>query len=312
MKRRSTRASWIASAAASAGALALGRPGVAQAAPIDVGCGLIESHAEGYYAQENGFFKKYGLAVQLHSMRNGAAIAGAVAGGDLQIGCSTVLQLAQARAHDIPYVIICPGGIHDGRFVHTAEIVVAADSPIASAKDLTGKVIAASTLNGLDQLATSVLIDKAGGDSSLTKFVEIPPSAMVEAMVQGRVAAASIEEPELSAAGNRVRRIGDGLDAIAKVFVTTSWFTTQDWLAKNKDTARRFTGAIFEAGTWAMANPEKAALVLQKYLNFKEPRSIQPFAVKRDFGATTALLSAATKYKMVAQINASDLVWDGK
>jgi NitT/TauT family transport system substrate-binding protein len=279
---------------------------------INVGAGLIESHAEGYYAVENGFFKQRGLSVQMHSLRNGAAIAAAVTGGDLQIGCSTVLQLAQAHTRGIPYVIICPGGVHDGRFVHTAEIVVAADSPITNAKDLSGKTIAVSTLNGLDQLATSALIDKAGGDSSTTKFVEIPPSATVEALVQGRVGGASIQDPELSAAGPRIRRLGDGLDAIAKIFVTTAWFTTTDWLAKNKDSARRFSDAIFAAGTWAMANPEKAATVLAKYLNFKEPRSIQPFATKRDFGATTALLTTAAKYKLVASVNAGDFVWDGK
>lgn len=308
-----TRASWLLSGAASLGVLAArGTANAQSAAPINVGAGLIESHAEGYYAQEMGFFKQRGLTVQLHTLRNGAAIAAAVTGGDLQIGCSTVLQLAQAHARGLPYMIIVPGGVHDGRFVHTASIVVAADSPIRSAKELSGKVIAASTLNGLDQLATSALIDRGGGDSSVTKFVEIPPSAMVEALAQGRVAAASMEEPELSAAGNRVRRIGDGLDAIAKIFVTTSWFTTADWLAKNKETARRFSEAIFAAGSWAMANPEKAATVLTKYLNFKEPRSIQPFATKRDFGAMTALLTTAAKYKFIAAVNASDFVWDGK
>ncbi|HXP92434.1 MAG TPA: ABC transporter substrate-binding protein [Candidatus Binatia bacterium] len=310
---RCNRAAWLASSAASLGVLAV--RGVASAQfgpPINVGAGLIESHAEGYYASEMGFFKQRGLNVQLHTLRNGAAIAAAVTGGDLQIGCSTVLQLAQAHARGIPYVIIVPGGVHDGRFVHTASIVVAADSSIASAKELSGKIVAASTLNGLDQLSTSALIDQSGGDSSTTKFVEIPPSAMVEALAQGRVVAASLEEPELSAAGNRVRRVGDGLDAIAKVFVTTAWFTTNDWLAKNKDTARRFSDAIFAAGTWAMANPEKAATVLAKYLSFKEPRSIQPFATKRDFGAMTALMTTAAKYRFIAAVSPTDLIWDGK
>lgn len=304
MTVRLTRAAWL---------LSLGATLTAQSGgTLRVGCGQIESHAEAYYARENGFFAQRGLSVQIQPLRNGAAIAAAVASGDLQIGCSTILQLAQARAKGIPFVVIAPGGIHDGRVVHTAEIVVAADSPITSPKELTGKVVAASTLNGLDQLATSALIDKAGGESSQTKFVEIPPSAMVEALTAGRVAAASMEEPELSAAGNRIRRLGDGLDAIAKVFVTTSWFATESWLAQNKETARRFADAIFAAGTWAMANPEKAALVLQKYLNFKEPRSIQPFATKRDFGAMSALITTAAKYKMIAAVDPATLIWNGR
>jgi NitT/TauT family transport system substrate-binding protein len=307
-----TRAAWLGSGAAALGAFALGTRAQAQTpAAINVGAGLIESHAEGYYAQELGFFKQRRLDVTMHTLRNGAAIAAAVAGGDLQIGCSTVLQLAQAHARGLPYVIVVPAGVHDGRYVHTASIVVAADSAIAGPKDLAGKIVAVSTLGGLDQLATLALIDRSGGDSSATRFVEIPPSAMVEALAAGRVAAASIEEPELSAAGTRVRRIGDGLDAISKVFVTTAWFTTNDWLAANKDVARRFSDAIFAAGAWAMANPEKAATVLAKYLNFKEPRSIQPFATKRDFGAMAALMTTAARYKLVPAVNARDFVWDG-
>lgn len=309
---RSTRAAWLTSGAAALAATTFAGPSRAQGEPLRVGAGLIESHAEGYYAAEMGFFKERGLDVTVQTLRNGAAIAAAVAGGDLQIGCSTVLQLAQAHARGIPYVIIVPGGVHDGRFVHTASIVVAADSPIASAKDLTGKVVAVSTLAGLDQLATDALIDAAGGDSTATKYVEIPPSAMVEALVQGRVAGASIEDPELSAAGTRIRRIGDGLDAIAKVFVTTAWFSTADWLAKNKPVARRFSDAIFAAGAWAMANPEKAASILSKYVNFKEPRSVQPFATKRDLGAVTALMATAAKYKFVPPMSANDFVWDGR
>jgi NitT/TauT family transport system substrate-binding protein len=309
---RLTRGSWLGTGSAALAQCAL-RPAFAQTlATLNVGAGLIESHAEAYYGAATGQFEKRGLTVSVHTIRNGSAIAAAVASGDLQIGCSTILQLAQARGHGIPYVIIVPGGIHDGRTFHTAEIVVPADSAIASAKELSGATVAVSTLNGLDQLATSVLIDKSGGDSSTTKFVEIPPSAMVEAMSAGRVAATSMQEPELSAAGTRVRRLGDGLDAIAKVFVTTSWFTTESWLAANKETARRFGEAIVAAGAWSMANPVPAAAILAKYLSFKLPRATQPFATKRDFGSIPALLAAAVKYKMIAPVNLAELVWDGR
>lgn len=311
MNRSISRAVWLTGSAACCAQLAA--PAGAQSpAQLSVGAGLIESHAEAYYAAATGLFEKEGLNVTVRTIRNGSAIAAAVASGDLQIGCSTVLQLAQARGHGIPYVIIVPGGVHDGRTFHTAEVVVGADSAIANAKELSGTTIAVSTLNGLDQLATSMLIDGAGGDSAATKFVEIPPSAMVEALAAGRVAAASMQEPELSLAGTRVRRIGDGLDAIAKVFVTTAWFTTESWLARNKAIARRFGDAIFAAGVWAMANPVPAAAILAKTLNFKPTRAMQPFATTRDFGSISALLAAAVKYKMIAPVKLADLVWDGR
>ena len=195
----------------------------------------------------------------MKQLRNGATIAAAVASGDLQAGCSTILQLVQARGKGLPFSLIASGAIHDGRVAHTVGLAVAASSKVTAPKELNGKTIAVSTLNGLDQLIASVLIDKNGGDSSTLKFVELAPPTMIEALGQGRIDAASMEDPELSAAGKAIRSLGDGEDAIAQRFVTTAWFTTTDWLARNPSIAQRFAQAIFEAGAWANANTDKAS-----------------------------------------------------
>jgi NitT/TauT family transport system substrate-binding protein len=281
-------------------------------APLKVGSGLIEPQAEAYYAQEMGFFTKHGLDVAVQTLRNGAAIAAAVAGGEIQIGISNAVQLAQAHARGLPFVVIALGGIHDSRFSKSG-LLVAADSPIANASGLNGKIVSVATLNSLDQLAASVLIDKSGGDASSVKFIEFTPAAAVEAIVQGRIAGANIEDPEFSAsvATKRVRTVGDGEDAIGKRWVETAWFTTTDWLAKNKETARRFAAAIYDAGAWAMANPEKAAPVLQKVLGIKEERAEQRFATKTDLVELQRILDAAARYKYVPQTSAVVLLWNG-
>lgn len=281
-------------------------------APLKVGAGLIEPQAEAYYAQEMGFFAKHGLDVAVQTLRNGAAIAAAVAGGEIQIGISNAVQLAQAHARGLPFVVIALGGIHDSRFSKSG-LLVAADSPIANASGLNGKIVSVATLNSLDQLAASVLIDKSGGDASSVKFIEFTPAAAVEAIVQGRIAGANIEDPEFSAsvATKRVRTVGDGEDAIGKRWVETAWFTTTDWLAKNKETARRFAAAIYDAGAWAMANPEKAAPVLQKVLGIKEERAEQRFATKTDLVELQRILDAAARYKYVPQTSAVVLLWNG-
>src|SRR6185312_12227128 len=297
---------------ASAGCF-LARPAGAQnAQTIKVGAGLIEPQAEAYYAAEMGFFKKHGLSVQVQTLRNGAAIAAAVAGGELHIGISNAVQLAQAHARNLPFVVIALGGVHDSRFSKSG-LVVALNSPIASAKELNGKVIAVATLNSLDQLAASVLIDKSGGDVSSVKFIEFTPAAAVEAIVQGRIAGANLEDPEFSAgvASKKIRSVGDGENAIGKRWVETAWFTTGDWLAKNKDAARRFGTAIYEAGAWAMANPEKAAAILQKVLSIKEDRAEQRFATRTDLVELQTILDAAARYKYVQQTSAVVLLWNG-
>ncbi len=144
------------------------------------------------------------------------------------------------------------------------------------------------------------------------KYVEVPPAAAADTVVAGRVAAAQLEEPELSGAGTRVRRLGDGEDAIGPRFATTGWFTTDDWLAKNKDVARRFAAAIFAAGAWAMQNPEKAGGVLHDALGLTQARGTQTFAVARNAGELTPLLTTAVKYKVAKPVSAGQLFWDGK
>lgn len=138
-----TRQAWLTGCAALAAAPALfeARIAGAQAVPIKIAAGQIDAQAQAYYAQDQGYFRDRGLDTSITTFHNGVGAA-AVAGHDAQIGVSSVLQIAQARA----------------------------------------------------------LIDRAGGDTSTVKLVEIPPSATVKALSQGRIAASNVEDPERSTA----------------------------------------------------------------------------------------------------------------
>ena len=235
----------------------------------------------------------------------------ALLGGSLDIAVSNSLQLLQAHSHNVPIVILAPGGIHDSRFP-TTKLAVASDSPIVNPRELNGKIVGGATVGGLDQLVVSMLVDKSGGDSSTVKFAELPQTEMVEALVQGRVAAAHISEPELSAGGNRIRSIGDAETALSPIFVQTAWFVTSDWLARNKDTARRFADAVFAGGRWAMANPVEAAANLQNAFGLKEAKALQRFAGSFDANAFQVVSDAAIKYKMLAPAPMNGFIWDGR
>ncbi len=271
----------------------------------------IEAQAEAIYAEEQGFFKKNGLATDIVLLRNGATIAGAVAGGDLMIGCSNLISLSQALQRNLPFVAITPASVYDSNNPN-GFIVVAPDSAIKTAKDLNGQTVAGATLGGLDQLSFQAFMGRNGGDYSSLKFVEVPQSATADAIVNGRIVAAILNDPEYSAAKDRLRILGDGQGAIAKYYIQTAWFTTRDWLAKNKDTAHRFNDAILAAGAWAMANPEAAAAIMNKRLGFHETRARQRYATSRDPAPMQLLLDAAVKYKIIAQVNIADFYWDGK
>ena len=309
MHDRMSRATWLAASAAVCAGAALPCRAAAQAvpAPLIVGAGLIEPQAQAYYARANGFFKARGLDVNIIVSANGAATTAAVAGGSMQIGITSVLGLAQAIGRGLPFVSFAPGGIHDSRFPASG-LLVAPDSKLLSAKDLAGKIVAVSTAKGLDQLVVSVLVDKLGGDVSAVKFVEMRPPEMLAALQAGRIDAANIEDPEFTAARSKTRMLGDGEDAVGKLFVETTWFCTRDWLANNLDVARRFRDAIVAGGVWAMANPVPAALVLQRDLKTETLRATQRFGTRFNLADYQLLLDAAAKFKFINPTDAAAIV----
>lgn len=311
MIRHPSRGAWLAGAGsllAGASIAAAGRTADAQAPVVRVAGGSTEGLCEAYYAQELGLFKRRGLNVDLRVMATAAPMASAVASGDLDIGTNNVLSVGQAVARGIPFVIIASASIHDKRYPNS-EVVVAKQSPIQSPKDLSGKSVGVSTLSGLEALSVKALIDQAGGDLSSVKFVEMSARLVPEAIVAGRIDAGVLAEPDLSANKDRTRAIGSGDDAISPHTVQTAWYCMRPWLDANEDAARRFADAVYAGGAWATANPDKAAVVLKKYIGIDEPHAYAHFAPKQDVAGIQVVFDAAAKYKFLPPITATDCVW---
>ncbi len=294
------------------GAAALARPALADPATLKVGAAPIESQAQVFFADDQGFFKRNGLnAVEIVPVRNGAASAAAVASGDLALGCISIVSFAQAVSRNLPFVAIAPGSLYDSA-APNGFLVVAPASPVTGAKDLNGKTVGCSSLGGIDQLAFQSYMEKNGGDATSLKFVEIPQAAILDAVLAGRLDAAALHDPEFTAGKDRLRVLADGQASISKRYVESAWFTTRDWLAKNKETARRFGDAVIAGGAWAMANPEAAAAVMAKRTGFREPIVRQKFATTRDPALIQVLLDAAARNKITPQLNIADFSWNGK
>ena len=282
------------------------------AATVKVGSGSVEANAQGFYAMDAGFFKKSGVDVDLTILRSGPAIAAAVIGGDLNVGVSNVISLASAKLRGIPLTLIAPGAMFDAKDA-TEEMVVLRDGPIRSAKDLNGRVVGGQSIGSTAQLAILAWIDKNGGDASTVKYTEIPPSATVEALEAGRIFAAAIQDPELSAAGNRVRILGRAYESIAKTYMLTAWFATTDWVAKNPAVARRVADALVGAGQWAMANPAAAAAVFEKYTKVHLSHFGEEFGRTLDPALLQPIFDSSTKYKLLpAPLAASEFIWTGR
>lgn len=279
---------------------------------IRIGMPPVEPTAQAFYAQDTGLFAKAGLNVEITVLKSGPITAAAVAGGDLDIGCANTVSLGNMKAKGLPFALIAPGSAYTPAN-ETEQMVVLANGPIKTAKDLNGKVVGGQSIGSTANLAVLAWIDQNGGDTSTVKYIEVPPSSVVEQLEAGRISASSIQDPELSNAGTKVRRLGRAYDAIAKYCMLTAWFATTDWLSKNPATAHKIADALIAAGQWAMANPLAAAPIFEKYTKIHLERCHELYAKTLDPALLQPVFDVGARYKIItAPVNATSFIWNGK
>jgi NitT/TauT family transport system substrate-binding protein len=222
-----------------------------------------------FYAQENGFFSRAALNVEVSTMGNGAAIMAAVAGDAAEVGNANAGTIAAGVLSGLPFTIIADGGLYQSKNPNTLMCVVP-NSPIRGPKDFAGKKIALNGLRIVAHAAVAAWLDKNGTDSKSVGFIEMPFSTMLPLLESGRIDAAFIGEPVLSTVRARVRIIGAPNDMIAPEFSYASYMTRGDWVAKNRDLAGRFSAVLRQTAQWANANPQQAGRILAKYMKIDE------------------------------------------
>jgi NitT/TauT family transport system substrate-binding protein len=312
MSRRFSRSAWLRVLGTAAAATLSARPLRAQGVVVRVGAGSNEGFGQIFYAKDAGFFERAGLSVEVVMLQNGPAIAAAMAGGSLDVGASSPFVFMNARRHGLPYTVIAPGVLYESTNP-ISMLVVPASSPVRTAKDLEGKIIGGMTLGAMDELGIRAWIDQNGGDSKTVKVIEITASSMVEALDQGRLAAALVPEPQLSAAGDRVRRLGAAYDAVAKRMIISIWFTSYTWAQQHPVESRKFREALMETAIWTAANREKAADILEKWTKIRVPRIRILAASRLDPALLQPICDKAWQYKMIdAPEHAKDWIWNGK
>jgi NitT/TauT family transport system substrate-binding protein len=276
-----------------------------------------ESATPALWARQAGLFRRAGLDVSIEPQNSGSAIAAGVAGGSYAIGKSSLVSLIIAHAKSIPFVLVAGGGLYDSKNPNFG-LVVKADSPIKTAAELNGKSVAVSALNDLYTIGTKAWMDKNGGDSSTIKLLELPISAVGDAIAAGRVDAGGLIDPELQTAidAGKVKWLARDFDAIAPRFMYTGWFTTNDYLAKNRSTVDGFVRAIGEASTFVNAHPADTVDVLAKFSAMDPARIAKmhriSYATSLDPRLVQPMIDACAKYKVIpAAFDARDMIATG-
>lgn len=226
----------------------------------------IDGTALAYYAKDLNYFQDSGLDVTIQSITNGAVITSAVIANSIDIGWSNIISLAAAYKRGLPVVIIGAGGIHTPGSLAT-QLMVRKDSPLRTARDLSGKIIGCTGLANVGQFAPELWIDQNGGQSTSIKFIEVPLPELPAALEQSRVDAAWLAEPFIQTAEPFARTFATCFDAVAPRWMLGAWFTTPAWASVHRDAVMSFRAVMTKTATWANANQQQSGIILAKYLN---------------------------------------------
>jgi NitT/TauT family transport system substrate-binding protein len=276
----------------------------------------IDAGAEVYYAKELGYFSKAGLDVDITPSANGGAAAAAVAGNGVDIGYADMVSIASGYGKSVPFTVIAPAAIHEPS-APVNLLVVANDSPVRSAKDLNGKVIAGSGLGTISGFVPREWLERNGADLASVKFVELPFPQMLPALEAGRIDAAMIAEPFYTAAKGKVRVLASPYDVVAnaKPFLISAYFTTDAFASAHPDAVAKFAAAIRQAAVWANKNHAASADILLKYT--KLDPALAASMTRAYYGEQLApqllqpIIDIAAKYSKFPSFPAAKIMYKG-
>jgi NitT/TauT family transport system substrate-binding protein len=278
------------------------RPASAQTAPVRIGFSPTDAGISPYYAQEQGFFSKAHVDVELHPFFNSLAMMEAVAGNALDVGFADALQIGTAYLRGIPLAFFAGAAVYTSA-APTVLLCVSKNGSIKTAKDLEGQVVGTIALNGSLPLATQAWLNANGADASKVKMFELPFPQMAAALERGTIAAAGMIEPFITFARDDLRVLGKPMDIFGKQFTVDLWFTSRDWAARNPDLLKRLTGARYEAGRWSNDKPADSlqSLVKLAKLDPDRVRAMNRFqwATSLDPGMLQPVLDLGYKYKQL-------------
>lgn len=218
-----------------------------------------------WMAYEGGYFKKYGLDVDLVLIRSASTITSALIAGEtpmIQLGGNGTIQAALQGADTVNLLTLVP--------IIPQSLVVTPD--IKSADDLRGKRLGVSRFGALSDLVIRRYLRKLGldpaKDVTIVQIGGIPE--LVTAMKAGAISGGSISPPTLTVA----KKIGfkelSDFESLDYKYPAVAIASTKSFIARNRATALNFIRGEIE-GLHAIRSQKAAAInVLKKYMRIND------------------------------------------
>jgi NitT/TauT family transport system substrate-binding protein len=258
--------------------------GDAQTAKIKMGSSLSPPSLESitpYVAIEKGFFKKYGLDVEVVEFRGDATHVKALLSGDIDMsinmGATEGIVSAAKKAPIKLWVVANPT---------TPYHFVARKEAGTTLQALVGKSVAVSGIGAISYHIPRIVIERSGLDPEKFKYVAVgSPADRFKALIAGKVDSTVVTNTEVAKLGAYPDIID--LVNVPKVVPEIPYefgMAKDDYIQKNADTLYKLAKAIVESNRWIATNkagtvevgkkilPDESVDVLTKTYELADPR----------------------------------------
>jgi NitT/TauT family transport system substrate-binding protein len=228
----------------------------ADPAKIRLGYAATTDFASAFVAAEQGIFAKHGLDVSFVQLPQAGAAIPALVSGSLELGSCTPPAFLQAVEGDLDLVGIAGGSVMTKEVNDFTALVARNGSNIRSGKDLEGKTVGATALNGTLYILFLEWLEKSGVDRSKVRIVEIPFPQQLDALRSGQIDAAIPVDPFLGRIiGENVGyRVAAYMEAAPQGLSAVFYCGTRSWAEANATIVTAFRAAIVEAMAFMAAN----------------------------------------------------------
>jgi NitT/TauT family transport system substrate-binding protein len=256
------------------------------------------------YAQRSGMFDKAGLNVTINVLSNGAAVAAAVISGAYDVGKASITSIFDAYVNQVPINIVATAAAYDVKRPPYSTFMVLQDSPIRGPKDITTQTISLSSIHDIGRLCMAKYVDDAGGDWKALHFVEVPLTAALAAVEQGRIGLGETAYPPLQAAleSGKVRGL-PACNSLPSPFPFTVWFVTKTFSTAHPDIVKTFARVVAQSAAYTRSHQDETAPMLSEFSKLPleviqhMPRVVNSTAVSTS--GLQKLIDIAAKYGFV-------------
>jgi NitT/TauT family transport system substrate-binding protein len=219
-----------------------------------------------FVAQEEGYFKKHGLDVELQAGSGAIQVAGVVA-DSLQIGNPTITQVLQAVDNGLDLQIVAGDNFMSAAAEEFA-VVIRNGAGIEAPRDYAGKKVGTNTIGAFLHVIFVEWLKKNGVDPRRVPVVEVPFPQMNDVMRQGQVDAVLSVQPfvgRMVQAGTG-RAVTDFLNDFPQGMPVALFVAKRSYVAANLQAVQGLRAALGEAIAFMDSKPDQARAYTLQYL----------------------------------------------